>query len=56
MLSLHAVNLDADRAADRRLLRLRLSALFYQECTVKDGAIEQTNFDSYDPMRITFSN
>jgi isoquinoline 1-oxidoreductase beta subunit len=41
---------------NRRLLRLRLSALFYQECTVKDGAIEQTNFDSYDPMRITFSN
>ena len=29
-----------------------LSALFYQECTVKDGAIEQTNFDSYDAMRI----
>jgi len=30
-----------------------LSALFYQECTVKDGAIEQTNFDSYDSMRIS---
>jgi isoquinoline 1-oxidoreductase subunit beta len=29
-----------------------LSALFYQECTVKDGRIEQTNFDSYDSMRI----
>jgi isoquinoline 1-oxidoreductase beta subunit len=29
-----------------------LSALFYQECTVKDGAIEQTNFDTYDSMRI----
>ena len=29
-----------------------LSALFYQECTVKNGAIEQTNFDSYDSMRI----
>ena len=29
-----------------------LSALFYQECTVKDGGIEQTNFDSYDSMRI----
>jgi isoquinoline 1-oxidoreductase subunit beta len=29
-----------------------LSALFHQECTVKDGAIEQTNFDSYDVMRI----
>ncbi len=29
-----------------------LSALFYQECTVKDGAIEQQNFDTYDSMRI----
>src|SRR5207237_806531 len=29
-----------------------LSALFFQECTVKDGRIEQTNFDSYDSMRI----
>ena len=28
-----------------------LSALFYQ-CTVKDGRIEQTNFDSYNSMRI----
>jgi isoquinoline 1-oxidoreductase beta subunit len=29
-----------------------LSALFNQECTVKGGAIEQTNFDTYDSMRI----
>ena len=29
-----------------------LSALFYQECTVKDGRIEQTNFDVYPSMRI----
>ena len=29
-----------------------LSALFMQECTVKDGAIEQTNFDAYQSMRI----
>ena len=29
-----------------------LSALFMQECTVKDGRIEQTNFDSYNSMRI----
>jgi isoquinoline 1-oxidoreductase subunit beta len=29
-----------------------LSALFYGECTVKNGAIEQTNFDSYNSMRI----
>jgi isoquinoline 1-oxidoreductase beta subunit len=29
-----------------------LSALFHQECTVKDGRIEQTNFDTYNSMRI----
>jgi len=26
--------------------------LFNQECTVKDGAIEQSNFDNYDVMRL----
>jgi isoquinoline 1-oxidoreductase subunit beta len=29
-----------------------LSALFYGECTVKDGRIEQTNFHDYNVMRI----
>ncbi len=29
-----------------------LSALLYGECTVKDGAIEQTNFDTYNSLRI----
>ena len=29
-----------------------LSALFYGQCTLKDGRIEQTNFDSYNSMRI----
>jgi isoquinoline 1-oxidoreductase subunit beta len=29
-----------------------LTGLFYGECTVKDGAVEQTNFDSYEMMRI----
>ena len=29
-----------------------LSALFDQECTVKNGRIEQENFDSYNSMRI----
>jgi isoquinoline 1-oxidoreductase beta subunit len=29
-----------------------LSALFLQECTVRNGRIEQDNFDSYDSMRI----
>jgi isoquinoline 1-oxidoreductase beta subunit len=29
-----------------------LAALFMQECTVKDGRIEQLNFSTYDSMRI----
>jgi isoquinoline 1-oxidoreductase beta subunit len=29
-----------------------LSALLYGECTVKDGRIEQENFDTYNVMRI----
>jgi isoquinoline 1-oxidoreductase beta subunit len=29
-----------------------LTGLFYGGCTVKDGQIEQTNFDTYDSMRI----
>src|SRR3989449_1314336 len=29
-----------------------LSALFMEECTVKDGHIEQTNFNVYDSMRM----
>jgi isoquinoline 1-oxidoreductase beta subunit len=29
-----------------------LSALLYGECTVKGGAIEQTNFDTYNVLRI----
>ncbi|MBM3566747.1 MAG: xanthine dehydrogenase family protein molybdopterin-binding subunit, partial [Alphaproteobacteria bacterium] len=29
-----------------------LSALFMQECTVKNGHIEQTNFNTYNSMRI----
>jgi isoquinoline 1-oxidoreductase beta subunit len=29
-----------------------LSALLYGECTVKGGAIEQTNFDTYNSMRM----
>ncbi len=29
-----------------------LSAVFMEECTVKDGRIEQTNFSSFDSMRI----
>ena len=29
-----------------------LSALFYQECTVKDGRMVELNFDTYNSMRI----
>ena len=29
-----------------------LSAMLYEECTVKDGRIEQRNFDTYPSMRI----
>jgi isoquinoline 1-oxidoreductase beta subunit len=29
-----------------------LSALFYQECTIKDGAVVETNWDTYNSMRI----
>ena len=29
-----------------------MSAALYGECTVKDGAIVQTNFDTYPVMRI----
>jgi isoquinoline 1-oxidoreductase beta subunit len=29
-----------------------LSALFYGECTVKDGRIEQENFDTYQSMTL----
>jgi isoquinoline 1-oxidoreductase beta subunit len=29
-----------------------LTALLYGECTVKDGAIEQTNFDTYQILRL----
>jgi isoquinoline 1-oxidoreductase subunit beta len=29
-----------------------LTAMLYGECTVKDGAIEQTNFDTYQMMRL----
>ena len=30
-----------------------LGAMLHQECTVKDGRIEQENFDSYQPLRIS---
>ena len=29
-----------------------LSALYYQECTIKDGRVVELNFDTYNSMRI----
>ena len=43
----------ADRPAGRRLVRVRpVGAVLWQECTVKDGRIVETNFDTYNSMRI----
>jgi hypothetical protein len=49
-----SISLKSVRKHPRRgLVRLRLSALFHGECTVKDGRIEQTNIDNYQLMRIS---
>jgi isoquinoline 1-oxidoreductase subunit beta len=41
------------RARSRRAsCQKSVTALFMGECTVKAGRIEQSNFDSYDMMRI----
>ena len=42
------------RSSGRSPARLSMAcpALFYGDCTVKDGRIEQTNFDTYNSMRI----
>ena len=50
--SRHCGESGPDRAADRRLLRLRpFRVASIEECTVKGGRIEQENFDSTE-MRI----
>ena len=51
---------DPGHAANPRQIEMQvegsfvygLSALLYGECTVKDGAIEQTNFDTYNVLRM----
>lgn len=48
----HAVNPQQIEAQVEGSFVYGLSALFYGECTVKDGRIEQTNFDSYRSMRM----
>jgi isoquinoline 1-oxidoreductase subunit beta len=48
----HAVNPQQIEAQIEGSFVYGLSALLHQECTVKDGRIVETNFDSYDCMRI----
>ena len=48
----HAVNPQQIEAQVEGSFVYGLSAMLYGECTVKDGAIEQKNFDTYPSMRI----
>jgi isoquinoline 1-oxidoreductase subunit beta len=48
----HAVNpAQIDRQVSGSFV-YGISAVFFGECTVKDGAIEQTNFDSYPSLKM----
>ena len=47
------VNPESVRAQAESAIIYGLSAALKNEITVKNGAIEQTNFDSYDPIRIS---
>ena len=48
----HAVNPQQIEAQVEGSFVYGLSALFYGACTVKDGRIEQTNFDTYNSLRM----
>jgi len=48
----HAVNPQQIEAQVEGSFVYGLSAALYQECTVKDGRIEQTNFHNYPSMRL----
>lgn len=48
----HVVNPDQVAAQVEGSFVYGLSAMLYQECTVKNGRIVEENFDSYPPMRI----
>jgi isoquinoline 1-oxidoreductase subunit beta len=48
----HAVNPQQIEAQVEGSFAYGLSAAFYQEITVKDGKVEQENFDTYQPIRI----
>jgi isoquinoline 1-oxidoreductase subunit beta len=46
------VNPQAVRAQTESAIIYGLSAALKNEITIKNGAVEQTNFDAYDPLRI----
>lgn len=48
----HVVNPDQVAAQIEGSFVYGLSAMLYQECTVKNGRIVEENFDSYPPMRL----
>jgi isoquinoline 1-oxidoreductase subunit beta len=48
----HAVNPQQIEAQVEGSFAYGLSAALYQEITVKDGKVEQENFDTYPPIRI----
>ncbi len=48
----HAVNPQQIEAQVAGSFAYGLSAMLYGECTVKDGRIEQQNFDSYNVIRL----
>jgi len=48
----HAVNPQQIAAQVEGSFAYGLSALYYGQCTVRDGRIEQTNFDSYNVIRM----
>jgi isoquinoline 1-oxidoreductase beta subunit len=47
------VNPESVRSQTEGAIIFGLSAALKNEITVKNGAVEQTNFDGYDPLRIT---
>jgi isoquinoline 1-oxidoreductase subunit beta len=49
----HAVNPQQIEAQIEGSFAYGLSAAFFQECTVKDGRMEQENFSTYDTIRMS---